>query len=201
MNATAIRRKLKGKDLITIGIFSAIYFVINFVFMLMGGFHPIMWVLMPGLIALFTGIPFMLMAAKVQKPGAVFLMGLIVGLIYFITGQFTVMILITFVIACGAAELVRHIAKHGSSKGNTAAFVCFSLGMVGLPLPIWLMRDSFLAQIAEQGIPAVYISALEALISPVMFAVLFAAPIVGAMIGTFITRSLFKKHFEKAGIV
>ena len=30
-------KMLKGKDLITIGIFSAIYFVINFAFMLMGG--------------------------------------------------------------------------------------------------------------------------------------------------------------------
>ena len=32
-------KKLKGKDLITIGIFSAIYFVINFAFMLLGGIH------------------------------------------------------------------------------------------------------------------------------------------------------------------
>lgn len=58
---------LKGKDLITIGIFSAIYFVINFIFMLMGGLHPILWILMPGFIALFTGVPFMLMCSKVQK--------------------------------------------------------------------------------------------------------------------------------------
>jgi energy-coupling factor transport system substrate-specific component len=194
-------KRLKGKDLITIGIFSAIYFVINFVFMLMGGIHPIMWVLMPGFIALFTGIPFMLMVAKVQKPGAVFLMGLITGLIYFITGQFTVVILITFVIACGSAELVRYITRYGSSKGNAAAFACFSLGMIGSPLPIWLMRNSFLAQITEQGMSADYVSALEALISPVMLVVLFIAPIIGAIIGASITRSLFKKHFEKAGIV
>ena len=111
-------RKLKGKDLITIGIFSAIYFVINFAFMLMGGIHPIMWVLMPGFIALFTGIPFMLMAAKVQKPGAVLLMGLIVGLIYFLTGQFTVVILVTFVIGCGLAELVRFMSQYSSFKAN-----------------------------------------------------------------------------------
>jgi energy-coupling factor transport system substrate-specific component len=194
-------RKLKGKDLITIGIFSAIYFVINFVFMLMGGIHPIMWVLMPGFIALFTGIPFMLMVAKVQKPGAVFLMGLITGLIYFMTGQFTVVILVTFVIACGSAELIRYTTKYGSSKGNTAAFACFSLGMVGSPLPIWLMRDSFLAQITEQGMSVDYVSALETLISPAMLVVFLIAPIIGAIIGALITRGLFKKHFEKAGIV
>lgn len=68
MSNTKNSKALKGKDLITIGIFSAIYFVINFVFMLLSGLHPILWILMPALIALFSGIPFMLMCAKVQKP-------------------------------------------------------------------------------------------------------------------------------------
>ena len=49
-------KMLKGKDLITIGIFSAIYFVINFIFMLLSGFHPMIWILMPAFIALFSEI-------------------------------------------------------------------------------------------------------------------------------------------------
>ena len=71
MSATNNGKVLKGRDLITIGIFSALYFVINFAFMLVSGLHPLLWILMPGLIALFAGIPFLLMCAKVQKPGAV----------------------------------------------------------------------------------------------------------------------------------
>ena len=50
------RRGMSGKDVITVGIFSAIYFVINFAFMLLGGLHPLLWILMPGFIALFTGM-------------------------------------------------------------------------------------------------------------------------------------------------
>ena len=38
MSEVSTDKKLKGKDLITIGIFSAIYFVINFAFMLLGVF-------------------------------------------------------------------------------------------------------------------------------------------------------------------
>lgn len=72
MSEVSTDKKLKGKDLITIGIFSAIYFVINFAFMLLGGIHPVLWMLMPGFIAVFAGIPFMLMVAKVQKLGASF---------------------------------------------------------------------------------------------------------------------------------
>ena len=192
---------LKGKDLITIGIFSAIYFVINFAFMLLGGIHPVLWMLMPGFIAVFAGIPFMLMAAKVQKPGAVFLMGLITALIYFVTGQFTLVILISMASACVLAEVIRSMTKYDSFKGNSTAYVIFSLGMTGSPLPIWLFKADFLAQITEQGMPADYVSALEALSSNAMLVVLFVAPIIGGMIGAFIAKGLFKKHFVKAGIV
>ena len=45
MSEVSTDKKLKGKDLITIGIFSAIYFVINFAFMLLGGIHPVLWML------------------------------------------------------------------------------------------------------------------------------------------------------------
>ena len=192
---------LKGKDLITIGIFSAIYFVINFAFMLLGGIHPVLWMLMPGFFAVFAGIPFMLMAAKVQKPGAVFLMGLITALIYFVTGQFTLVILISMASACVLAEVIRSMAKYDSFKGNSTAYVIFSLGMTGSPLPIWLFKADFLAQITEQGMPADYVSAVEALSSNAMLVVLFVAPIIGGIIGAFIAKGLFKKHFVKAGIV
>ena len=194
-------KMLKGRDLITVGIFSAIYFVINFIFMLMSGFHPMIWILMPALIALFTGVPFMLMCAKVQKPGAVILMGLITGLLYFVTGQFTVIILVTFVIGCGLGEIVRAATRYTSFKGNTISFALFSLGMVGSPLPIWIMRDSFLAQITEQGMPTDYVATLEAVSSPVMLVVMVVAPLVTAVIGAWIAKGMFKKHFTKAGIV
>lgn len=201
MSKSTNGRMLKGRDLITIGIFSALYFVINFAFMLLSGLHPLMWILMPGFIALFSGIPFMLMCAKVQKPGAVLLMGAITALIYFVTGQFTVIILISFVLACGLGEAVRALSHYTSFKGSMVAFVFFSLGMTGSPLPIWLMRDSFLAQITEQGMPADYVTTLETLSSPGMLAVLFIAPIIGAIIGAFVTKAMFQKHFTKAGIV
>lgn len=194
-------RVLTGKDVITVGIFSAIYFVINFVFMLLSGLHPLLWVLMPGLIAVFTGIPFLMMCAKVQKTGSVLLMGLITALIYFVTGQFTVVILIAFVVSCVLAELTRYGSHYNSFMGNAAAFILFSLGMVGSPLPVWIMRDDFLAQISAQGMPADYVATLEAVTSPAMLIVLFAAPILGSIVGAVIAKGMFKKHFKKAGII
>ena len=201
MSEVSTDKKLKGKDLITIGIFSAIYFVINFAFMLLGGLHPLLWILMPGFIALFTGIPYLMMCAKVQKVGSVLLMGLITGLIYYVTGQFTIVILVSFVLACGLAEITRVITHYRSMAGNLVSFVLFSVGMVGSPLPIWLMREDFLRQITEQGMPADYVNTLAALSSNGMLIVLFLAPVVGAVIGGILAPAMFRKHFEKAGLV
>ena len=194
------KKGMTGKDIITVGIFSAIYFVINFAFMLLSGLHPLLWILMPGLIAVFAGIPFLMMCTKVPKTGAVVLMGFITALIYFVTGQFTVVILIAFAVSCILAELCR-ICSHYRFRGNALAYVFFSLGMIGSPLPVWIMRDSFLAQISQQGMPEAYVSTLAALTSPGMIVVLVGAPIVGAILGILLAKGMFRKHFEKAGIL
>ena len=195
------KKGMTGKDIITVGIFSAIYFVINFAFMLLSGLHPLLWILMPGLIAIFAGIPFLMMCAKVPKTGAVLLMGFITALIYFVTGQFTVVILIAFAVSCILAELCRICSHYRSFRGNALAYGFFSLGMIGSPLPVWIMRDSFLAQISQQGMPEAYVSTLAALTSPGMIVVLVGAPIVGAILGILLAKGMFRKHFEKAGIL
>ena len=58
MSEVSTDKKLKGKDLITIGIFSAIYFVINFAFMLLGGIHPVLWLYADGRKGSKTGCSF-----------------------------------------------------------------------------------------------------------------------------------------------
>ncbi len=199
-------KKLKGKDLITIGIFSAIYFAVNFIFMMAAALHPIMWILMPGFIALFTGVPYMILASKVKKAGAVLIMGLISGLIYYATGMFTVVILITFASACLLAEVIRLATKYKSFTGNSISFAVFSVGMIGSPLPMWLFKDSFFKQISEQTgqggiVSGNYLSILSNLATDGMLIVLILAPIVLGGIGALIARALFKKHFVKAGIV
>ncbi len=75
-------QKLKGKDLITIGIFSAIYFVLALACNILGGLHAIVWFLSPAVAALICGIPYMILTAKVRKPFAVFVMAVVVGLLF-----------------------------------------------------------------------------------------------------------------------
>ena len=192
--------KLTGKDVIAIGIYSAIYFVLNFAAMITG-IVPLLWILLAGTTAILTGIPFLLMVTKVQKPGAVLIMGLITAFLYYVTGQFTILILITMLIACVLSEVYRYITKYAIRFGNlTAAFILFSYGMVGSPLALFVYRESFLAQISET-MSREYITAISSYITVPMLILLLVSPIIGGLPGALIARGVFKKHFERAGIL
>ena len=193
-------RKLTGKDVIAIGIYSAIYFVMNFAAMITG-FIPLFWILLAGTAAILTSIPFLLMAVKVPKPGAVLIMGFITAFLYFITGQFTVLILITMLIACVLSETYRYITKYALKFRNlVVAFILFSYGMVGSPLALFVYPESFLAQISET-MSRKYVVAISSYITTPMLILLLVSPIVGGLLGALIAKGIFKKHFEKAGIV
>ncbi len=194
-------KKLTGRDLITIGIFSAIYFVLNLAAMITG-FVPVLWLLLPGVAGILTGIPFMLMESKVRKPGAILIMGAITALLYFVTGQFTVLLLITFAVACILSEVYRAITKYDNNFIHmTISFIIFCYGMLGSPMAIWVYKDSFLAQIQQNGMSAEYVQSLSGLISTPMFIGLCVSPIIGGFVGAMIAKGLFRKHFKKAGIV
>ena len=194
-------KKLTGRDLITIGIFSAIYFALNFAAMITG-FVPVLWLLLPGVAGILTGIPFMLMEFKVRKPGAILIMGAITALLYFVTGQFTVLLLITFAVACILSEVYRAITKYDNNFIHmTISFIIFCYGMLGSPMAIWVYKDSFLAQIQQNGMSAEYVQSLSGLISTPMFIGLCVSPIIGGLVGAMIAKGLFHKHFRKAGIV
>ena len=193
-------RKLTGKDVIAIGIYSAIYFVMNFAAM-MTGFIPLLWILLAGTAAILTGIPFLLMAVKVPKPGAVLIMGFITAFLYFATGQFTVLILITMLLACVLSEGYRYITKYVLKFRNLAVtFILFSYGMVGSPLALFVYSESFLAQISET-MSRKYVAAISSYITTPMLILLLISPIAGGFLGVLIAKGIFKKHFKKAGIV
>lgn len=201
MKTRSEKRGLRGRDLINIGIFTAIYFVLNFICMLLGGFHPALWVFMPALIALVAGTPYILMCAKVQKLGAVLIMGVITALIYFVTGMFTPFILLLMIACCVIAEVIRAVTRFKSFWGNAFSYAVFGLGMCGSPLPIWTMRDAFFEQIQSQGMSAEYVSTLAAITGDVMLPVMIVATFACGFVGALIARVLFRKHFEKAGLV
>ena len=86
MNERKVFKKLDGKDLINIGVFTAIYFVVIFAVAMLG-MIPIFLVLLSVFVPLVVGIIFELFLTKVKKFGMITIMGFLLGLIMLLTGM------------------------------------------------------------------------------------------------------------------
>lgn len=108
--------KLKGKDLINIGIYAAIYCVIMTAVAMLG-FIPIMMPMLCVLVPLLGGIPYMLFMTKVDKFGMLTIYAIIIGLFLWITG----MGYWPFLFGIVFGLLADLIAKSGNYKSSSKA--------------------------------------------------------------------------------
>lgn len=188
--------RLAGKDLINVGIYSAIYFVIIMV-IAMTGYIPVMMPLLCVIGPLVGGIPFMLFLTKVKKFGMILIMSAIMGILMALTGMGLYSLPVALVSGL-VAELIWKRAKY--SKVGSSVLVCgfFNIWMWGNFIPLFTNPESYFSTRAEFG--ADYEAALTALLPPWMNPVLLVSCFVFGILGGFLGRALLKKHFIKAGI-
>ena len=192
--------KLTVPDLISVGVFTALYFVLvtvaTFTCALLPGVGNIV---LPALAALISGSVYMLLAAKLQKFGGITIMGLVMGLFFFVSGHFVLSFATNIV--CGLlADLIAARGKFRSKK-LLVSYVVFSYGLTGPILPLWFMKDAYIANLTARGKDAAYIDTLFAPINNGGFVAAMAAILVCAVLGGLFGQRMMKKHFEKAGIV
>ncbi len=192
-----MENKLNAKNLITVGIFTALYFVLFFATGMIG-YIPVMMLFLPLLCPLVTGIPFMLFLTKVKAFGMVTIMGTILGILMFITGHPWPILVLGFL--CGLIS--DFILKSGNYKGwktSVIGYAVFSEWVMGAVLALFFMRDSYFAQI-RAGYGDTYADALLSLTPGWVFYVMIVLVGVGAVAGAFLGRTVLKKHFKRAGI-
>lgn len=194
-------KKLKTKDLVNIGIFSVIYMVLSILVMVTAIFSPILWLLWPAITGIICNFIYMLLVSKVPKPGTAFLLIAITGIIYFVTGECTWVIVASCVVSGILAEFVRKIMGYKNTKSEIISSGIICIGLIGSPLPMWLFQESYMKSIIEMGMDPEYVGKLQTLISiPTLIGVVVAA-FVGGVVGAYIGKAIFKKRFEKAGII
>ena len=82
-----MNNKLQAKDLINLGLFTVLYFVLGCGVASPIGCVPIFLPILGALWTLITGIPFMLFLTRVKKFGMVTLMAILSGLLMGLTGM------------------------------------------------------------------------------------------------------------------
>lgn len=188
--------KLQTKDLITVGIFTAIYFVLFFAGGMLG-YIPIFYVFIPFILPIFCGVPFMLFLTKVKRFGMVTIMGTVLGSLMVLTGH-TYIPLITGIVFGLSADLIFKAGKYKSKKISILGYGVFSMWLLGMLVPFWIMRDSFEKTILN-SMGTEYTYAVLNLFDKVSWTFPILA-FVGGIIGAVFGFKMLKKHFVKAGI-
>ena len=194
--------KLTVPDLISTGVFTALYFVlVAFAtfssVVIFPGFNN---VVLPAFCALISGSVYMLLVAKVQKFGAISIMGIVMGVFFMTSGHFIVSFAANIVMGI-VADFVAKAGDYKSKNGILASYVIFSYGLFGPVLPMWFMKDAYVANLEARGKDASYISDLFANINQATFGIAVVATLICALIGGWFGQKMIKKHFVKAGIV
>jgi len=182
------------RDLINVGVFTALYFVILAILGQLGALVPITQVLAPFYLPIVCGIPFMLFLTRVKRFGMITAMGWIIGLLLLLTGMPLTVLPIAFVLAV-AADLVARTGGYKRWWSLVAAYAIFSEILIGTVVPLFFQRDAFLARRLErQG--EVWTNQIEALTPSWMFFVMIVMLAVGAVIGAYLGRAIFRKHYR-----
>lgn len=194
--------RLTAPNLISIGVFTALYFVLVTIATftsaaLLPGFSN---VFLPAIAALISGCVYMLLAAKVQKFGGISVMGVVMGLFFLVSGHF----ILSFAanVICGiVADLIAKSSNYRSQKTLLLSYVVFSYGLTGPVLPMWFMKDAYVANMIERGKDSAYIESLFAHMNMMTFAIAMVSILICALLGGYFGQKMMQKHFKKAGII
>jgi hypothetical protein len=198
---TKTNTSLQTKDFISIGIFSLIYFVIAFSIGGIAQMTPVTFPFMPMIVALFTGSIFMLYTAKIPKRGAISILGILSGILLFVTGMFWMMSAF-FAVLGFVADFIVSSGHSGSFKRRLIAYCVFALSPMGAYVPMAVMPEQFDKFMRKKGDFSSFAEVINAIgVNKWAIPVMMLGTIACALIGGFIGKKLLKKHFEKAGIV
>lgn len=191
-------KKLSIKDLVTIGVFAVIFMALMFAVGMIGVI-PIMFLVVPFCYGVILGPLVMLFMAKVQKPWALFIFGIISPAIMFAMGH-TYVIFVHSVIVMFIAEMIRKKGNYKSFKQNAIAHGVFNFWICGSLMQMILAKDAYM-EMTLSMMGQEYATGLEKLITYPNMAIVYVTAFIGGIIGAYIGRVMLKKHFEKAGIV
>ena len=196
---TIDKKGLTVKDLVTTGIFSALFLV----FALVGGIffapNPVLTFYMPLGSALLCGPIYLLMLAKVRKRWAVTILGAVLCIIWFVTGMHWAMALGYLVMGI-AADLTAGAGGYRSRKINSLSYILLSLGGTASYLVFFADPDGWASTMLGNGTEQSYIDTMRSTGTVWIMVIMLAGTVLCAAISAFAGCKMLKKQFEKAGI-
>ena len=192
-------KKLEAKDFITIGIFTALLFVVEFACGMLGFIHPYIVASYVVMIPLVGAIPMMLFYTKIEKFGMISIMSVLLAIIMFVTG----MGYLGAPLIIAAGVLADFVAKSGDYKDFKKIAIShgiFCLWICANYFPVIVSASSYRQDLIDGGYTAEYCDNLFRAINSKTIVVLLILCLVFGFLGAFLGKAVVRKHFEKAGI-
>ena len=127
---------LTARDLITVGVFTALFLVFMVVGSALFAPNPVLTFWMPAAAALLTGPVYLLLIAKVPKHGPLAILGVVIGAILFVTGMYWGWALASAVLGI-LADIIAGVGRFRAKPLNLIAFVVYSLSPMGSYIMLW----------------------------------------------------------------
>lgn len=196
-----MKQKLTIKDYMTIGIYSALYFLCVAIGTFVGVvvFHSGHMTMAPIFSALLGGVTYMVLVKKTQKFGAITLVGGVMASFFLLSGHFALSFFPSLIFAF-LADVIAKLGSYQQRFLNLVAYVVFSFGNLGPILLMWVAKEAYVQRLIEKGKDAAYIHRVM-----VEFNLFNVSWIVGGMILMGVLGGLFgqwivQKHFNQAGM-
>lgn len=192
-------KKLQAKDFITIGIFTALLFVIEFACGMLGFIHPYIVASYVIMIPIVGSVPMMLFYTKIEKFGMISIMSVLIAIIMFVTGMGYLgapLIIISGLVA----DIIAGMGRYKKSKNIMFSYGVFCFWICANYFPVVVSADSYRKNLLDGGYSKQYCDNLFRAINSKTIAILLIMCFVFGCIGAFVGRAAVKKHFEKAGI-
>lgn len=194
------QKGLSVKDLVTTGIFSAIFFVFTMIGGVFFAVNPVLTFYMPMGSALLCGPIYLLLAAKVHKRFSITILGIIMAIIWFVTGMHWAFSLGYLVMGI-AADLVAGLGQYRSKKINTLSYMLMSLGGVYTYVIYFVDPEGWAGTMLKNGTEQSYIDAMNTAAPSWLLAVIILGTLAVAAFSAWVGGKMLRKQFEKAGII
>lgn len=192
--------RLDGKDLMNIGIFTAVYFVLNLLVAFALGLIPVVSTLIPFVSSLILGTPMMLYFTKIKKPGMIFITCVVYGTFLLLAGV-GIYTLVFGTICALIAELILRLGRYQSVNMAILAFAMISVGANANVLQMLFASAEYIAErAATYG--AEYTNMMMGYYENWWYLpVIFLSAFVGGLLGGLLGKAVLNKHFVKSGLV
>ncbi|MCW6676962.1 MptD family putative ECF transporter S component [Aerococcaceae bacterium NML180378] len=194
-------KQLTIKDLMTTGVYAALYFLFVALGTLVGVviIHSGNMMLAPAFTALFAGTVYMVLISKVQKFGAITLVGVMMACFFFFSGHFIVSFIPSLVFGV-LADSIGKMGNYQSKLGNLLSYIVFSFGNLGPIILMWVAREAYVQRLLDKGKDMTYVNNVMVEFNVSNVAFLLGIVAIGALIGGLFGQYILCKHFTKAGM-